>query len=412
MNQLLDAKLAAEVETVARDLTDRLADDTVLAAGIGACARQTRFHREFAWRDLSLAQGSTGQALAFFTVADAFNVPAYAEKGHRALRTAASSLSLHDVTLFGGASGFSAVAALSAGQGNYRRLRQQLDTILPPAILARAAAGADFDLVNGLAGWIATLHDSERARDDIIVRATELLAPAAKLRQLRIPASRLEEQQRVLAPHGYLDCGLSHGLPGLVAALAISAPLSDAALEALGYATDWLARQIVETTHGPSWPRFVLLDENGDLAGPGTLNRPGWCYGDPGVARAMWLAGTVLDRADYRDLAMKSLSTALANVDQLTSPTFCHGLAGLLMTTFVFASDTGQPALVTATADLVRRLLRHYDPNSLLGFRDHEVGGDAVDNPGWLCGTAGIATVLATICAYDRPQWTRLVLLD
>ena len=63
----------------------------------------------------------------------------------------------------------------------------------------------------------------------------------------------------------------------------------------------------------------------------------------------MWLAGDALDRDDYRALAVSAMEAVFRrpviqrNID---SPTFCHGIAGLLAVSFRFANDTGADVFI------------------------------------------------------------------
>ncbi|PEK75223.1 lanthionine synthetase LanC family protein, partial [Bacillus pseudomycoides] len=64
-----------------------------------------------------------------------------------------------------------------------------------------------------------------------------------------------------------------------------------------------------------------------------SASRAAWCYGTPGVARALYLAGKVTNNQEYIDVSIQTLDD-LFNYQRhewgLYSPTFCHGYAGLL----------------------------------------------------------------------------------
>jgi hypothetical protein len=97
---------------------------------------------------------------------------------------------------------------------------------------------------------------------------------------------------------------------------------------------------------------------------------------------------------------------------QIDSPTFCHGVAGLLQVTLRFAHDTRRPRFVQAAADLVGQLLAQYRPESPLGYASLEPGGRAVDQPGLLDGAPGVALVLLAASTDVEPVWDRLFLLS
>ena len=78
----------------------------------------------------------------------------------------------------------------------------------------------------------------------------------------------------------------------------------------------------------------------------------------------------------------------------IDSPTFCHGIAGLLATTLRFARDTNAPVFIEESRKLTTQLIESFQPDSLLGFRSMEYRNNETDQPGLLDGAAGVALVL------------------
>jgi hypothetical protein len=95
----------------------------------------------------------------------------------------------------------------------------------------------------------------------------------------------------------------------------------------------------------------------------------------------------------------------------IDSPTFCHGVAGLLQITLRFAHDTGLPMFTAAACALTEQLLDLYEPDSLLGYRSLEPPG-SVDRPGLLDGAPGVALALLAAATPVEPSWDRLFLLS
>jgi hypothetical protein len=140
-----------------------------------------------------------------------------------------------------------------------------------------------------------------------------------------------------------------------------------------------------------------------------------WCYGSPGIARSLWLAGEALNRDTYRHLAVAAIEAVLRrpiHARQIDSPTFCHGVAGLTQIVLRFAHDTGLPELAEGARSLVQQLLSLHEPDSLLGFRAIERDGRRVDQPGVLDGAPGVALVLLAAASDTEPTWDRLFLLS
>ena len=146
----------------------------------------------------------------------------------------------------------------------------------------------------------------------------------------------------------------------------------------------------------------------------GPPSRAAWCYGSPGVARSLSLAGQALDRPEYRDVAVSAMEAVFRRplaARMIDSPTFCHGVAGLLAVTLRFARDTRSTIFAQESQKLVGQLLDAFQPDSLLGYRNLEFGGNETDQPGLLDGAAGVSLVLLTAATGVEPTWDRAFLL-
>jgi hypothetical protein len=97
---------------------------------------------------------------------------------------------------------------------------------------------------------------------------------------------------------------------------------------------------------------------------------------------------------------------------RIDSPTFCHGVAGLLQITLRFAHDTRMPIFTEAAGALMAQLLASYDPDRVMGYFNLEPAGNAVDQPGLLDGAAGVPMVLLAAATAVEPSWDRLFLLS
>jgi hypothetical protein len=427
----------ATARDVAVDLGRRIADPAVLAAAVAAARRDSTLPAGVQWRPHSLAAGYAGTAVLFAALDAADPDAGWDRTGHAHLAAAVSAAGARgtaDPSLYAGLAGVGVAAVrLAAGRDRYRGLLASLDAALLPRVEEAArrldtVAGCGvgvFDLISGLTGsavYLLARRDDASARR--VLRAVlgalaRLLADDGDPRRWHTPAAHQARMMAGSFPAGAYNCGLAHGVPGPLALLAIAAgegltvPGTDAALDA---AVRFLVDQHAEGPWGPDWPNVVGLVGGPSLerpvAGPA---RSAWCYGAPGVARALWLAGTALGDGSTRELAVRTVEAALARPAQqrgLTSPTFCHGTAGLLRIAVRFARDTGSAALTAGAEGLVTDLLDHHEPASLLGFRTVEPGGVRVDQPGLLDGAAGVAlTLLATGPDEPDPSWDRLFLL-
>ena len=149
---------------------------------------------------------------------------------------------------------------------------------------------------------------------------------------------------------------------------------------------------------------------NANAAAPA---RAAWCYGPPGVARALWLAGLASDRSEYCDLAVAAMAAVFERPipnRRIDAPTLCHGVAGLLQIALRFARRRRRN-FSTAAQELTAQLLDAHEPDSRFGYRDLKPSGQRTDNPGLLEGAAGVALVLLAT-ASPEPIWDRILMLS
>ena len=311
--------------------------------------------------------------------------------------------------------------------GRYARALETLDA--RTALLTRARVDAahrridridtpalgEFDAIRGLTGLGALWLRREpggphlRAILEYLVRLTEPL-----------PGSPpgLDGQQRPgwwthLAPNGrrtpdfpdgHANNGLSHGIAGPLALLALAAraghhvPGHDAALRRI---LDWYDT-CQHTGNGSTaerriwWPYWITGQSPAVETGPG---RPSWCYGTPGVARAQQLAGIALDdsyRIRTAEDALLAATTAPDLLQQLDNPGLCHGLAGALVITHRAAADS--------TAN------RLHDHAARLNQLTAAAVANTSSEPGLFEGPAGTALALDDTATTGRPEWDACLL--
>jgi hypothetical protein len=419
----------------ALDVGVRIVDPDRVRSAVRAATSQTNYPRIARWAPHDLAQGDAGLALLCAHLDACFPDAGWDLRAHDLLASAARAAERNQPPpgLFGGLSGIGFVALLLGRDGSrYQRLARAIDDALVPPTLAlarsvrdrgRGLAVGQFDAISGLAGigaYLLTCRDRDAARR-CLERVLDTLVELVSSRDGAVPAwftpAELLGDATVAGsyPHGALNCGLAHGIPGPVAlmSLALSEGVDVPGLrESTAAAAAWLVAHRCDDKWGVNWPTMVRLPEQtAERAGPG---RAAWCYGSPGVARALWLAGCALEDEAMAALAITAMEAVYRrplSARNIDSPTFCHGVAGLLQVTLRFAHDTGLPVFARAAADLSDQLIGAYDPDSLLGFCSIEPDGTRVDQAGLLDGAPGIALVLLAAASDVRPAWDRLFLL-
>jgi hypothetical protein len=252
----------------------------------------------------------------------------------------------------------------------------------------------EYDLIGGLTGLGVALrrsgdHDLLRSVLTYLVRLTE---PVDDLPGWWSPAG--PERTRPGPPGGHSNHGIAHGVAGPLALLALAhrdGIIVDGQIDAMARICRWLDSWEQRHVNGGAWwPQVVTLADlqrhTSSQPGP---RRPSWCYGTPGIARALQLAGHALHdrpRQQRADAAFTACLNDGAQLDSLTDRSLCHGTGGLLATARCVAADAAEPLTFTAA------LQRHQDAVA------------APDEPeGFLTGSAGatLATNATVMTSWD-----------
>jgi hypothetical protein len=291
-----------------------------------------------------------------------------------------------------------ATARLDAAVARLVRLRlhaahARIDAAQRPSL-------SEFDLVRGLTGLGAYLirhcPDDGLVRDVLtyLVRLTEPLAttdsagPAAPGWWTADPPAGLPAHRFAA---GHIDLGMAHGISGPLAFMALATRRGITVPgqgDAISRISGWLTRWRHDSPTGPWWPERIGLDEL--HAGQSTQDgpsRPSWCYGTPGIARALQLAAIADNDRPAQQAAEHAFARCLADPAQraeLTDISLCHGWAGLVATACAAATDA-------ITADVTKHLPTLVD--TLIDHAENRSTGP----PGLIHGAAGVALTLDTV---------------
>jgi hypothetical protein len=221
-------------------------------------------------------------------------------------------------------------------------------------------------------------------------------------------------------PDGFYDCGVAHGVPGTIAMLARAARLADAPREAkplCDEAVRWLtAQRQSPDPHGRFPTRITPASRQASQYPWGeTIDcdraRAAWCYGDPGIAAALWSASPELARVTARESAGRPVETC-----GVRDAGLCHGSAGLAHLFNRFFQASGEAVFADAARDWFTRTLAMRRPDGIGGFVGYQSGPDCepADVPvaNFLEGAIGIGLALLAASTPTEPGWDRLLLCD
>jgi hypothetical protein len=263
---------------------------------------------------------------------------------------------------------------------------------------------AEFDLIRGLAGLGAyhlrrhPHHEITRAVLSYLVRLTEPLPGRAD----GLPGwwTDLSGDPSPEFPGGHGNFGMSHGIAAPLALLSLAVRrgvVVDGHTDAIGRICAWLDTWQQEHSSGPWWPEFITLEQvhKGHVE-QSSHQRPSWCYGTPGLARAHQLAGLATGdtaRQHTAETAMLGCLRDPAQLDRITNSGLCHGMAGVLLTAWRMASDAHTPDIATELPCLSARLLTQLrsapreaeflDGTTGAALALHTAGTDTAPLAGW-----------------------------
>ncbi|OIJ88946.1 hypothetical protein BIV25_35245 [Streptomyces sp. MUSC 14] len=327
-----------------------------------------------------------------------------------------------------GGLGFAAKHATRSPR-DYATLRARVDTALRDGLgqiletehtrIESGTPGADrthFDVVSGVTGLgryflaePAAPADTGAVRDVLryLVALTEPVeteaGPLPGWFSRPWPYAQDERRQEYV-----LDLGLAHGAAGPLALLSLCwtrglrVPDQDTAVRRIAsWLTSWRQEDRRDADAGPWWPGTVTADQELAPTRPTVeRGRASWCYGTPGIARALQLAGTALGEDEWLDIAAHAMRALLSHPGRLRGledAGLCHGIAGLMQTAGRMAADVDDASLSARADELAERLSARFDPASAFGFPTVPAPPhrpEPLDSPTYLEGATGVALAL------------------
>lgn len=358
-------------------------------------------------RSDSLADGAAGVALLHIERAFRFGRSDDAREWIVAMTRAEVTAHPDQASLYRGAPAV-AFTLHASGRAGYARTLTVLDQHVEWLTRQRLTAAhrridqgllpelREWDLVTGLTGIGAQqLH---RGGDALLLR--EILTYLVRLtKPVRVgndvlpgwwcpsppanePASRW--------PGGHGNLGMAHGIAGplaLLSSASLRGTIVDGQVDAMKTIDAWFDQWRHDDPAATWWPGMISLGEwrDGIAQGHGP-QRPSWCYGVPGIARALQLAAVATQDYGKRRAAESALVSCVRDTRQLRQirdASLCHGWAGLVQAVRCAGRDaepSGDFPAAIAEADL--------------HFADHLRMANWPAQPGLLEGSAGVELVL------------------
>ncbi|MFY9819823.1 MAG: lanthionine synthetase C family protein [Thermoanaerobaculia bacterium] len=286
--------------------------------------------------------------------------------------------------------------------------------------LGRTPWKGDHDLLTGLAGLgvYALERSPRRWGRECLENAVSRLAETAERRPegvtWRTAPEVMVPEVAKLFPQGNFDMGVAHGVPGVVAMLALANAAGVGSRSLLDEAVAWLLAQKLPPGGRSIFPHVVVPDR---APGPSRL---AWCYGDLGLAAALLVAARATAEPAWEREALEIARTCASRPEQTSGVVdagLCHGAAGNAHIFNRLFQATGDLQFAEAARFWLERTLALRRPGEgVAGFSSWEPGDIGEprweDDPSFLGGAAGIGLTLLAAASPVEPGWDRLLLVS
>ncbi|MCD7938423.1 MAG: lanthionine synthetase C family protein [Tannerellaceae bacterium] len=212
--------------------------------------------------------------------------------------------------------------------------------------------------------------------------------------------------------YGY-NIALSHGISSIVLFLvkAIQQGIESEYLDPLleGAVNYLLSQEIDYTTYGSFYPSQSTEQ-------PGK-SRLAWCYGDLGIAFAIYRAGEVVRNDEWKAKGLEVLlaTTRRTGIEEngIKDGGICHGSAGIAMFFNRMYIETREPAFQQAAEYWIACTLQQAShPEGPAGYKTFEKEGYQDTDYTLLTGIAGIGMTFLSFLTQDTQKWDTIFLLS
>lgn len=210
------------------------------------------------------------------------------------------------------------------------------------------------------------------------------------------------------------NLGLAHGIPSILWFLTKCYEVKieeEKCLFLINGSIQWILKQKLSENSLSKFPSAV---EDSKAT---KHSRLGWCYGDLGIASALWQAGKALNNESWKQEAIDIMLHAGQRKDHKENGIFdaglCHGTAGIAHIFNRFYFETKMPVFKETAKHWIDETLKmaiHKD--GLAGFKTLREDTGWINEHGLLEGVSGIGLSLYSFLSEEEPYWDRCLLLS
>ncbi len=367
-------------------------------------------------KGIGLLSGSSGIALFLFYYSRFYDDKFFEEKAMDILESTVEQITANEIHTFcNGISGFCwSIHHLLKHKFLHEEnseLIEPFDNYLCRNIIAELSVG-NIDFLHGAVGtanYLLKRIENNKVRDTI----SEILNQLNQQKICLDKSSCWKYIRDYETNEKIINISLSHGLSGTCIFLsnaykaginqALTKELSESSIEFL------LNQEITTPDRHSMFPTFALNNDSMvDL-----WSRLGWCYGDLGVAFAIWHYSQTFNDKTLENKAIEiflhSAQRRNLKKNSISDAGICHGTAGLALIFRRIYLNTKMEIFKSTSEYWLKKTLRiSVQENGFTGFTDSE--GNF--NPNLLEGIAGIGLVLLSFATDTEPIWDECLLLS
>ncbi len=436
MNKLINEHQYTKLSDIVMEISDRLKVPEEVLQRLG--------ENNQIWDGRTLSHGYPGICMLMGELAQHFPDSDWDKHGHAQMKIINQVIDTDlkdNMALFSGLAGIGMAAYTLSDNGNrYQNFIAELNSLLMNTIDTKLnhffengnydLKITDIDVISGFSGVCGYLlfckNNSETLlRIKKILKYFICITEDIEIDGMIVPGWHISSQNQFLEteresyPKGNFNTGLSHGISGPLALLSISL-LNDIEIDgqrqAIQKIADWLIQWSCEDEYGIYMTGHIdILELTGEKERKKEYtNREAWCYGNPGVARSIWLAGKSLNSNKYKAFAIDTFKSTFkrpVNDWGIFSPIFCHGIAGNIQIFKLMYEDSQNEIFRAAISDMIPCLIKYYDKNNTFGFCDFNYTTGPVHSPGLLDGSTGIVLSILSLLKPVKTNWNSVFLL-